>query len=289
MNYLVKALALNDEVRAYVVDTTEILNEAIKKHDLWPSAASVLGKTMTMGVIMGAMLKGNEGVTIKINGNGPIGNVIVDADARGNVRGYVDHPHVNFLHNEGGLHDGYTIGNDGFIDVIKDIKLKDFFTSSIALTGDLAKDFTYYFYESEQTPSAVSLGVLVDVDNKCVKSGGMIFQLLPGASEEAISKLEKALVGIPPMSTLLKEHTPVEILHIIFNDDFKIVGKDEVRFHCPCNKQDFAIGLMTLGVEELTEILHEDKNIETVCHYCGEKYQFNEDEINNIIEGIKRK
>lgn len=288
MNYLVRALALNNEVRVFVLDSTEVLNDAIKSHDLWPSAASVLGKTMTMGLIMGAMLKGQEALTIKINGNGPVGNIIVDANAHGEVRGYVDRPHVNFLYNEGGLHDSFTIGSEGYIDVIKDLKLKELFTSSIALTGDIAKDFTYYFYESEQTPSAISLGVLVDVDNTCTISGGILFQLLPNTREETISKLEKIVLEMAPMSELLKDKKPEQILVDLFGDDLTLLDQTEVKFHCPCNKDDFARGLMTLGVEELTEIREEDGHIETICHYCGEKYHFDEDELNNIIKEIKK-
>lgn len=289
MNYLIKALVLNEQVRVYVVNSTQVLNEAIKKHDLWPSAASVLGKTMTVGLMMGAMLKGQEAVTIKINGNGPIGNIIVDANSLGEVRGYVDRPHVNFLKNEGGFHDSYTIGNDGFLDVIKDLKLKNLFTSSIAITGDIAQDFTYYFYESEQTPSAISLGVLMDVDNTCTVCGGIIFQLLPQAKEDVISRLEQIVSKLKPMSTLLQKHNPEEILQNLFGNDVIIVDRMDVKFNCNCNKEDFARGLMTLGAEELETILKEDKKIETVCHYCNEKYLFNEDEIIKLIEEIKKK
>ena len=162
-----KALALNEAVRVYIINNTNTVNEAINRHKLWPSATSVLGKTLTMGQIMGLMLKGNEATTIKIQGNGYLGKVIVDCNAKGEARGYVDKPDVNFVNNNGGLNDVYAVGNDGLIEVVKDLKMKDLFTSSVRLTGNLASDFTYYFYESEQTLSLVSLGVEVKEDNSC--------------------------------------------------------------------------------------------------------------------------
>ncbi|HHU56207.1 MAG TPA: Hsp33 family molecular chaperone HslO [Acholeplasmataceae bacterium] len=288
MDYLIKALALNNQVRVYLVQNKEVVNEAIKRHDLWPSASSVLGKTLTMGLIMGAMLKGNEGITIKINGNGPLGNIIVDANAHGEVKGYVDHPHVSIVKNEGGFDDALAIGTDGYLDVIKDLKLKEPFTSSIALSGDLAYDFTYYFLESEQTRSALSLGILIDVDNTCKVSGGIIFQLLPNASDEVVDILERKLREIEPMSKMLQNYSIDEIIKILFDKDYIILDKLDVFFKCDCSKERFSRGLVTLGVDDLEELLHKDKQIETVCHFCQERYVFNEEEIENLIKEIKK-
>jgi molecular chaperone Hsp33 len=288
MDNLIKALALNEQVRVYLVKSSEVINEAIKRHDLWPSAASVLGKTMTIGLMMGAMLKNDEALTIKINGNGPIGNIIVDTNAKGEIRGYVDNPHINFVNVNGGLNDETAIGTEGYLDVIKDAKMKDFFTSTIALTGDLAKDFTYYFMESEQTPSAVYLGIQIDVNNLAQTSGGLIFQLLPNTTEETITKLETSLTKIESVSDFLANHSLEEALKILFEDDYCIIDRMDVKFHCECNKESFSKGLITLGENELAEILNEEKHIQTVCHYCGEKYHFDEDEIKNLIKEIKK-
>lgn len=287
MDYLIKALALNNQVRVYLVKNKDIVNEAIKRHDLWPSASSSLGKVMSMGLIMGAMLKNDEALTIKINGNGPIGNIIVDADGKGNVRGYVDHPHINFV-GASGLNDTYAIGDSGYLEVIKDLKLRDFFTSTIQATGNLAQDFTYYFMESEQTPSAVYLGSLIDVDNTCKVSGALLFQLMPGTEEETISKLESCLKKIDSVSNLLDNCSLEEILEIVFDKDYSILEKKDVRFNCSCSKENFARGLITLGVKDLEELLHEDKEIKATCHYCGEQYVFNEDEIRILIEEAKK-
>ncbi|MBQ7275748.1 MAG: Hsp33 family molecular chaperone HslO [Bacilli bacterium] len=288
MDKLLKALALDDQVRIYIVNNTETVNEAIRRHDLWPSSASVLGKILTMGVLMGSMLKGEEALTIKLLGNGQIGRVIVDAQANGNVRGYCDNPHINFVNNDGGLNDIYTLGNDGMIDVIKDLKMKDLFTSSIRLTGNIASDFTYYFHESEQTLSLVSLGILINPENKCEVSGGIIVQLLPNATEEAISFLESKMDLFNNFSKSLLSKDLPEILDEIFDNKFDLLEEKETSFKCTCSKESYSRSLLTLGSKTLQELLDEDKGIDAECHYCGEHYKFNEDEIKALIEEAKK-
>ena len=287
MDNLIKALALNDEVRVYIVKNTETVNEAIVKHNLWPSSASILGKVLTMGQLMGSMLKGEEALTIKLQGNGEVGKVVVDANAKGEVRGFVDHPHVNFINNNGGLNDIYAIGNDGMIDVIKDLKMKDLFTSSVRLTGNIASDFTYYFSESEQTLSLVTLGITINTDNKCDVSGGLIIQLLPNASEESISFIESKYDILNNFSNLLNGHTLTDILNQIFDNKYTLLEEQSVSFFCSCSKETFSRSLLTLGSKTLTEILTEDGKIDAECHYCGEKYHFNKDEIQSLIDEAK--
>lgn len=280
MDYLYKAIALNDEIKVYVVRSTDTTNEALKRHDIWPSAASVLGKTMTIALMIGGTLKLEEAVTIKLNGNGPIGYVCADADSYGHVRGYVQNPHVNFT-NRNGLDEVTTLGYNGYIDVIKDLKLDNLFTSSIEInTGDLAKDFTYYFAKSEQTPSAILLGSEFDCDNTCSICGGILIQLLPNASEETISYLEEKLQSKIEFSKLLKEHDDLEeILKLFFNDDYKILEKTPVEFKCPCSKERFVSGLLTLSKEDLYEEASLDKDLEVVCHYCNNHYTFSKEEV----------
>ena len=281
-NYLMKALAHNEEVRVFLVNSTSVLNEAIKRHDVWPSAASCLGKIITMGLFLGANLKGTEAVTVKYNCNGPIGSIIVDADANGNVRGYTEKNHVNFVNNDGGLNEKMTLGEAGFLDVIKDLHLKDFFTSSIEATGDIASDFTRYFQESEQTPTLISLGTLMDVNNLALVNGGVLIQLLPNYTNEAIDYIESKIDILKKMSSLLQTKTLEEILAMLF-DDYEIIYKTDVSFNCPCNKDRFKKGLLTLNKNDLEEILAEDKPIETVCQYCGRKYEFTPEEIKEIL------
>lgn len=282
-NKLIKALAYNEQVRIFITNATDPLNEAIKRHDVWPSAASCLGKIITMGLFLGANLKGDEAVTVKYNCSGPVGSIIVDANANGQVRGYPEHNHVNFVNNDGGLNEKMTIGDNGFLDVIKDLHLKDFFTSSIVACGDIANDFTKYYIESEQTPTLISLGTLIDVNNLAIINGGILIQLLPNATDEAITYIEAKMDILKKMSTLLRTHSLEEILDMIF-DDYEIVGTLDVSFHCPCNKERFAQGLVTLSKDDLEEIIKDGKPIETICHYCGEKYQFSVDQIKEILK-----
>lgn len=288
MDYMIKALVLNDTARVYVVRSTDITNEAVVRHDLWPSAASVLGKAMTVGLMMGGMLKGDQAVTIKLAGDGPLRQAIVDADANGNVRGYVDFPHVTLSKNDGTLAESETLGKTGLIEVIKDLKMNDFFTSSINFVyGDLAKDFTYYFASSEQTPSVVSLGSKFDVDNKCLVCGGVIIQLLPNATEETIVAIEKELHKLNEFSKVLLEYDDLEnIIKYLFDTDYRVLEKIEVRFKCNCSREKFLGGIVSLGTKEIEAMINEGKDIEAVCHYCEEKYIFTVDELKKLLEGL---
>lgn len=290
MDYLIKALALENKVRVYLAKTTNLTNEAKKRHDLWPGSLSILSKTMTIGSFMGAMLKDQQTVSIKLHTNGPIGNVYVDAFATGQVRGYVEKPHVNFVnHIDNTLNDQYSLGNEGYIQVIKDLKLKNYFTSQIPITyHDIAKDFAYYFNISEQTPSAISLGILVGEDNYALSAGGFIVQLLPNTPEAIIDLLEERIKELPPMSKLLQEYDDLEdILSYIFEKDYQILEIIELNFKCQCTKDRFRTGIISLGKEEIQNIIDEQKEIETICHFCQEKYYFSKDELDSMLKESK--
>ena len=284
----IQALALNQTVRVFLLRNTNTVNTAIDLHNLWPSATSVLGKLLSMGQMMGLMMKGDEGLTIKVNGNGAIQKAVVDANSKGEVRGFVSSPEVNFVNNSGGLNDEFTIGNDGIIEVIKDLKLKDLFASSVRLHGNIASDFTYYFYESEQVPSLISLGILVDNDNTCKISGGIIIQLLPNASENEIKYLEDRAYLLNNFSNTLLEKNDTEILNMIFNNDFEILKINDVCFKCNCSKESFANSLKTLGIKTLKELKDEDHKIEANCYYCNKTYTYNEDEIEQMIKSLEK-
>ena len=286
---LVKALALDDAVRVYVLKTTDLVNEAIRRCDTYPSASDCLGKVLTVTCAMGSMLKGSEELTVKVNGNGPIGNIICDGDATGAVRGYCDNPHVNFVNTSGGLNTLYTLGDDGLIEVIKDLKLKDFFTSSIPLqTGNLAYDFTYYFTVSEQTPSVVSLGSLFDVDNTAKIFGGVIIQLLPNCPEDKIAYIESKLSLLNNLSQLLLDLDCSDILRMLFNDDFRILESMTPRFECKCSKEKLSASIATLGESEIQDMIEKDHGCECICHYCKEVYNFNEEELSDILDEVRK-
>src|SRR3954454_6266965 len=225
-DYMIKALGYDGQVRAYAVSTTETVNEAQRRHYTWPTASAALGRAMTATVMMGAMLSNEDKLTVKIEGGGPIGHILVDSNAKGEVRGYVSNPQVHFDLNEHGKLDvKKAVGTDGTLSVVKDIGLRDFFTGQVPIvSGELGEDFTYYFSSSEQTPSAVGVGVLVNPDNSILAAGGFIIQLMPGTEDEAITEIEKQLSEIPPISKQIEKGlSPEELL-------IEVLGKEETKF-----------------------------------------------------------
>jgi molecular chaperone Hsp33 len=289
-DYLVKGYAFGGTVRVYTARTTNLVGEAQRRHNLWPTSTAALGRLLTASVIMGAMYKGDSEFTIRVESDGPIGGMVATTNTLGEVRGYVGNPHVFLQYDSGKLNVGQAVGN-GFIHITKDLKVKDMFTSSSAIqTGEIAEDFAYYFTASEQIPSAVGLGVLVDEDNTVKASGGFILQIMPGCKEETLSNIERILAEIPPMSELVNQgKTPEEILEIITEGDFQLLEELDLSYKCNCNKDKFEEGLISLGEKELETIKKEDKKIEILCHFCGEQYVFNEDEIDKLIEEVKKK
>lgn len=281
---VVRALAYNKSVRVYAVSTKDILNIIGDKMSYYPSALDALGRVLSMGAMMGSMLKLEETVTLKVEGDGPIGKIIVDANAKGDIRGYSSNPHCHFEYNDNRLNVKQTIGNTGFISVIKDLKLKEPFVGSTPIiSGEIAEDFAYYFNVSEQVPSAVGLGVLVDENSRALASGGFIIQLLPNTSEDIIEKIENKLSIIPSVSEMLSSgYTPQDIIYNIA-DDVEILDVKELRFTCNCSKERFARGIISLGKDEIEQMIKENKTQETVCHFCGEKYYFTKDDLVKLL------
>ncbi|MEG0450845.1 MAG: Hsp33 family molecular chaperone HslO, partial [Lysinibacillus sp.] len=220
-DYLVKALAYNDQVRAYAVNTTVAVGEAQRRHNTWPTASAALGRSMTASVMLGAMLKGEEKITVKINGGGPIGTILVDTNAKGEVRGYVSNPHTHFdLNEQGKLDVQRAVGTNGLMTISKDIGLQHPFVGQIPITsGEIGEDFTSYLFNSEQTASAVGVGVLVNPDNTIQTAGGFIIQLLPGAEDEIINAIEERLKVIAPISSMIADGlTPEQILEQVLGE-----------------------------------------------------------------------
>jgi len=290
-DYLVKALACDGNIRAYAVRTTETIREAQERHQTWRTASAALGRTLTAGVMMGAMLKGEDKLTIKINGGGPLGPIVVDSNAKGEVRGYVTNPEVDFESNEHGKLDvRRAVGTDGMLAVVKDIGLRDFFSGQVPLvSGELGEDFTYYFATSEQVPSSVGVGVLVNPDDTILAAGGFIFQLMPGTPESVISQVEERLNTIPPVSKLIEQGlTPEEILAELFGkEQIKILEKMPVQFACNCSKDRFANAIIGLGKAEIDAMIEEDGQAEAHCHFCNEKYLFTKEELEEMKKEAK--
>lgn len=289
-DYLVKALAFDGEVRAYSVRTTNTVSEAQRRHDTWRTASAALGRSLTAGTMMGAMLKGEQKLTIKVEGNGPIGPILVDAHANGDVRGYVTNPHVDFEGTEQGKLRVYqAVGTEGFVTVIKDIGIREpFIGQSPIVSGELGEDFTYYFAVSEQTPSSVGVGVLVNGDDSILAAGGFILQIMPGAQDETISFIEDRLQKIPPVSTLIEQGlSPEELLYAVLGEDkVKVLETMDVQFNCTCSRERIESVLISLGKTELEQVREEEEETEVHCHFCNERYKFSKEDITNLIENL---
>ncbi|MCY9110659.1 Hsp33 family molecular chaperone HslO [Bacillus atrophaeus] len=291
MDYLVKALAYNGKVRAYAADTTDMVNEAQRRHDTWPTASAAIGRTMTATLMLGAMLKGDNKLTVKVEGGGPIGAIVADANAKGEVRAYVSNPHIHFDLNEHGKLDvRRAVGTDGTLSVVKDVGMRDYFTGQVEIvSGELGDDFTYYLVSSEQVPSSVGVGVLVNPDNTILASGGFILQLLPGTDEETITKIEQRLSQVEPISKLIQKGlTPEEVLEEVLGEKPDILETMPVKFHCPCSKERFTTAILGLGKKEIQDMIEEDGQAEAECHFCNEKYLFTKEELEELRDETTR-
>ncbi|RSL29318.1 Hsp33 family molecular chaperone HslO [Salibacterium salarium] len=284
-DYLVKSVAYDGKIRAYAIQTTNMVNEAMQRHQAWPTASAALGRTMTAGSMMGSMLKGDDKLTVKIEGGGPMGPLVVDSDSSGDTRGYAHNMQVHFdLNEKGKLDVARAVGNEGMLSVVKDLGMRDHFTGSVPLvSGEIGDDFTYYFVSSEQVPSSVGLGVLVNPDNSILAAGGFIIQLLPDTEDELAERVEKQLEAMPPVSKLIeKGKTPEEILHVILGEEVKILDRQPVAFSCRCSSKRVSNALVSLGREELQDMIDKDGGAETQCHFCNEKYYFSAEDLKEL-------
>ena len=292
-DYLVKSLAFDGQIRAYAVDATETVSTAQKLHDTWSAASAALGRSLVGTLLLAsASLQGDETMTVKINGNGPVGGIVVDGNANGTVKGYVQNPHVHLpLNDKHKIDVKGAVGTEGFLAVTKDLGLKEPFTGQVPLvSGELGEDFTYYLAKSEQIPSSVGLSVFVNSDNSIETAGGFMIQVMPGAKEETISQIEKRLAEIPMVSEMMRDgKKPEDILNEILGaENVKVLDKMPVSYHCDCSRERFLGVLTSLPTDQLQEMADEDHGAEAVCHFCGKKYQFTEDEFRNIIKVKKQ-
>ncbi len=278
------ATMYNDTVRIYVAYTTQLVTDAHKLHQTFPTSIAALGRSLTATSIMGAMLKDDQSVAVKIDGGGPIGKIITESDANGNVVGYCQNPGVYLKYDSGKLNVSMGVGTEGFLTVTTDLKLKEPYTSTTPLIdGEIAMDYTYYFTTSMQTPSSVSLGVLVSEDNQLLLSGGFIVQVMPDCKDETITHLEKVLADIKPFTTLMTEEYTQEGIIGLFSDDYKILDNKEVRFQCGCSKKRFKKGIRNLGIETIEDFLNNEKNIVCKCQYCSTEYEITEKELRAMV------
>ena len=287
MDHLIRGIGMNNEIRIFSVDTTETVNEAVTRHGAYPTAAAALGRTMTAGLMMGSMLKNEEKVTVTLQGGGPIGAIVVDSNAKGKVRGYLSNPQVHFPLNEHGKLDvRRAVGTDGFLNVVKDIGLKEHFTGSTEIiSGEIGEDFSYYFYTSEQVPSIVALGVLVNPDNTIKAAGGFIIQVMPGASEETMDFLDRRAGEMTPVSKLIDQGLPpAEIIdEILGRDNWRKLDEMPAAFECTCSKERFLNAIATLDAQEIVTMIKEDGGAEADCHFCRNKVWIEKEELEALI------
>ena len=287
MDYMIRATAAKGQIRAFAATTRETVEYARAAHNTSPVATAALGRLLTGSVMMGAMMKGEKDLlTIKVEGDGPMGGMTVTADSKGNVKGYAFHPEIMLPPNEKGKLDvGGALGI-GVLTVIKDMGMKEpYVGQTILVTGEIAEDLTYYFATSEQTPSSVALGVLMNRENTVRQAGGFILQMMPGVSEEVVSGLEKRLSEIVSVTALLDEgRTPEEILKYVLGDlDMEILDRMPVRFFCNCSKERIEKALVSVGRQELQEMIDEGKTIEVNCHFCGRHYPVTVEELKGLL------
>lgn len=287
-DYIIRATAAEGQIRAFAATTRDLVEYARSAHNTSPVATAALGRLLTAGAMMGIMMKGEKDLlTLKIEGDGPIGGLTVTADSRGNVKGYAFHPEVMLPPNaKGKLDVGGALGI-GVLSVIKDIGLKDpYVGQTILVTSEIAEDLTYYFATSEQTPSSVALGVLMERDNTVKQAGGFILQMMPGASEEVISALEKRLGEITSITALLDAgNTPEMILeHILGDFGLEILDKLPTAFSCNCSEERIEKALISVGKQELQSMIEDGKTIEVNCHFCNKHYPVMVERLKELLE-----
>lgn len=287
-DYMVRATAADGQIRAFAITSRNLVEEARKIHDLSPICSAALGRLMSGALMMGDMLKNDkDALTVTIDGDGPIGGLLATVNNKGEVKGYVKNNAVALPNNEAGhLNVGGAVGN-GTLTVIRDLGLKDPYVGTIQLlSGEIADDLTCYFVESEQIPSSVGLGVLVNKDFSIMEAGGFIVQLMPGASEEAISKLESNIQGMKTVTDILREgKTPEDLLNMVLEGfEFEITDNKPVKFHCGCDRDRVERALILLGKKELENLASDGEDIEIKCHFCGKAYSFTTEDLKGMMQ-----
>jgi molecular chaperone Hsp33 len=288
-DYIIRGTSVDESVRFFSCITTDMVEEARRIHDCYPVAAAALGRMLTAGSMMGVMLKSDsDTLTLQINGKGPAGSIVVVSNNTGNTRGYITNPKVETMHNgKGKLDVGRAVGVDGVLTVIKDLGLKEPYVGTVPIvSGEIGDDFSAYFSSSEQTPTAVGLGVYVEVDGRVSAAGGFIVQIMPGADEKTISKLEENLTSVNSITNMINSGLDAEgIISKVFGEiEYKVHERKNIRYECTCSKERLEKALISIGKKDLEEIIHNQGHAELVCHFCNKRYYFERDGLVNLLE-----
>ena len=290
-DYIVRASLANDSVRAFAISSTHLVAEARERHRTLPVVTAALGRLLSAGAIMGCMMKGDKDiVTVSLKGDGPAGYITVTADSHGHVKGFPGNPNVDIPRKYAGKLDvGAAVGR-GLLTVSYDLGLKEPYSGQVEIqTGEVAEDLAYYFTVSEQLPSAVGLGVMVDTDSSVKHAGGFIVQLLPDAPEDVIELLEKKLANLEPVTTMMEQGmTPEEmLLHIFEGVDIEFTERHDVKFYCDCSKEKVKRALAAISDKNLQDIVNDDEDIEVKCYFCNTAYKFSIADIKDILSSRK--
>lgn len=284
---LLRATTSDGTIRAAACIATQLVETARQKHNTAPTATAALGRTMLANIFLALNLKGEDVVTVRILGDGPLGAIITQADANHSVRGYVQEPDTHLPATPAGKLDvGGAVGKNGFVYVTKDLGLKDPYTGcSELLSGEIGDDIAYYLNQSEQTPAVVAVGVLIDRDHSCIAAGGFFLQALPGTSREVLLKLEENINSIPSVTSLITDGlSPEEILGKVFGDiSLKLLQEEKWEFNCRCDKERLEQILISMGEEEIQSIIEEQGQAELRCHFCNEYYTFTKNELEKLL------
>lgn len=287
-DYIVRATAADSQIRAFAITSRELVEQARIHHNTSPVATAALGRLLSGGAMMGVMMKGEKDIlTIQIKGSGPIQGITVTADSKGNVKGYPEVPDVILPANSKGKLDVAGAVGIGIMNVIKDMGLKEPYVGQTVLqTSEIAEDLTYYFATSEQVPSAVGLGVLMEKNNTVKQAGGFIIQLMPFTDEKIIDRLEQKVAEVTSVTDLLEQgYTPEMLLeHILGEFGVEIMDRIPAQFYCNCSKERVTKAIVSIGKKDIQEMIDDNKPIEVNCHFCNTSYTFTTEELKEIIK-----
>jgi molecular chaperone Hsp33 len=290
-DYLIRAITTNKELRALAVKSTEVVAEAQRRHQTTPVATAALGRVLSGALLTGSLVKSGEEILLKVEGDGPAGKIIAEANQEGDVRGYISNPDLEFYTTKDGKLDVARAVGSGELSLTKFMSMKEPYKGSVQLvSGEIGDDLTYYFTASEQIPSAVGLGVLVDKDLTVKAAGGFLIQLLPEASDETIQLLEDNLEKIKSVSALIeKGMSPEDILDKLLGElEYRVVARKNVRFKCRCSRDRSYELIAGLGRDEIEETLKEQGKLEVKCHFCNQSYTFEKNEVEEILKELDK-
>jgi len=285
-DYLARSITRDGHIRGLACQSRDLVEHACRRHGTYPTACAALGRALTGGALMGALLKTRERVALKFEGNGPLKKVLVEADSNGTVRGYVRVPEVHLRPREDKLDVAGAVGRSGLLTVVKDLRMKEPYTGVVPLySGEIAEDLAYYLTESEQIPSAVGLGVFVEPEG-VASAGGFLVQSFPGAREDEVESVIEKIQNNPSITELLRSgNTPEDILAGIFQDlDFDIIERRPLAFRCNCSRERVERALISLGPSEISTIIEEQGDAEVTCEFCRQAYSFSREELEQLVE-----